>query len=44
MELPYSTTEDQKAALKYIADNKIPESRLWIDGAVIRIKDEDENI
>jgi len=39
MTFPFVTAEEQKAALKYIADNNIPESRIWIDGAVLRIKD-----
>jgi hypothetical protein len=42
MPFPFITAEDQAIALKYIADNKIPESRLWINGAVLIIKDAEE--
>jgi len=44
MEFPYLTAEEQAAAMKYVKDNNIPESQLWIDGAVLRIKDAEEQV
>jgi len=44
MEFQYVTAEEQEAAMKYVKDNNIPESLLWVDGAVLRIKNAEEQV